>query len=131
MAKQPKQTPTPIPQPGASQAEWHAYWAAVEPTEAQKAEVHERARTEAVRLDRERRDNAFPVLTDQVVRADVGFWRGHDARVVRDDGPARDGTRTIEIARLHGPRAGEKIAVRRDRVSLVPGVTGHSAAAGR
>jgi hypothetical protein len=119
------------PKSGAALADWQAYWDATAPTEEQKAKVRETARIRAVEAERERRANAFPILTDQLVKADVGFWRGHVSKVIRDAGPARDGARTIEIERLHGPRAGETIAVRRDRVSLVPGVIGQSAAAGR
>ncbi len=114
-----------------SPAEREAHAQANAPTETEKAKVREIARLAAAEAERERRANAFPILTDQHVKADVGLWRGHVSKVIRDAGPARDGTRTIEIERLHGPRAGEKLAVRRDRVSLVPSVIGQLAAAGR
>ncbi len=100
-------------------------------SDADRAHIHAVARDEAVRSEQDRRANAFPIITEKIVRADVCFWRGHDARVTWDEGPARDGSRQIEIERIHGPRAGEKITVRRDRVALVPGEIGHSAAAGR
>lgn len=103
-------------------AEREAHAQANAPTEEQKAAIREAARLAIAEAERERRANAFPVIAGQLVKADVGFWRGHMSKVIRDAGPARDGARTIEIERLHGPRAGEKIAVRRDRVSLVPSV---------
>lgn len=67
----------------------------------------------------EARANAFPPFpSDADVSADTYGWRYGGARVVKDDGPASNGERRITLERIKGPRSGETVEVRRERVRL-------------
>jgi hypothetical protein len=65
------------------------------------------------------RENAFPVALGKIVRAEVRGWLFDNSLVVDDSGPASSGERRITIEKMDGPRAGERIVVRRDRVKLM------------
>ena len=92
-----------------------------EPTREAKQASHElaRAEQELTRLDRKREAYAL-LVPGTPVRLDIYGWRGHDVRVVSDDGPAHLPTRKIKLEKISGRNAGETTLASRDRVKPKP-----------
>ena len=92
-----------------------------EPTREVKQAAHEAAKADQERTRLDRKHNASSILEPgTTVRIDIYGWRGHDARVVSDDGPANLGHRRIKLEKISGRNAGETTLVSRERVKCVP-----------
>lgn len=91
-----------------------------EPSAAEKQAARKAAFEEQFEVKRD--TPAFPVLAlGTLVRSDVYGFRGHDAKVLRDDGPAENSDRKVTIEKVTGRRAGEIASLSRSRVKPVPG----------
>ena len=94
-----------------------------EPTAEEKKAAHDAVRAEDVQRQLRMRAHAFFVLAAGTsVTTDIYGFRGHDARVVRDDGPADKRDRKVMLEKVSGRNAGEVVTVSRDRVRPVLGI---------
>ena len=93
-----------------------------EPTKAERqANKHRLIKEREAELLAARSNKYFVLATGTLARTDIYGWRGHEACVVSDPGPAEAWDRRVILQKINGRTAGETVTVSRDRVSLPPG----------
>lgn len=93
-----------------------------EPSDEEKHAARNAAALRAAEEELRMREQRFCVLSvGTPVRTDIYGFRGLEARVVRDDGPALHRDRKVTIEKVAGRNAGETAVVSRDRVKPVSG----------